>query len=149
VVMGVVYFGVYYLLFRFVIKKWNLRTPGREDLSAPTADAPAVDADTAPVAGTSQPVTASAPETRPASTATASEQSTTEQLIAAFGGRDNLVHVDACITRLRMEVADRALVDHARLKQLGAAGVLEVGDNVQAVFGTRAESLKNDILEAL
>ena len=48
-----------------------------------------------------------------------------------------------------MEVADRALVDHARLKQLGAAGVLEVGDNVQAVFGPRAESLKNDILEAL
>lgn len=150
VVMGVVYFAVYYLLFRFVIKKWNLRTPGREDLSAPTGDAPAVDADTTgSVAGASQPVTASAPETRAASAAAVAEPSTTEQLIAAFGGRDNLVHVDACITRLRMEVADRALVDHARLKQLGAAGVLEVGDNVQAVFGPRAEALKNDILEAL
>ncbi len=106
-----------------------------------------MDADTsAPVAGTSEPLTASAPVV--ADTA-AREDSLAEQLIAAFGGRDNLTHVDACITRLRMEVADRTLVDHARLKQLGAAGVLEVGDNVQAVFGPRAEALKNDIIEVL
>ncbi|MFF8186263.1 PTS transporter subunit EIIC [Microbacterium sp. NPDC016588] len=142
VVMGVVYFGVYYLLFRLVIKRWNLRTPGREDLSAPASDGPEPDA--------AAPATTTAPATPAATAATATAgDSTAEQLIAAFGGRDNLVHVDACITRLRMEVADRALVDHARLKQLGAAGVLEVGDNVQAVFGPRAESLKNDILEAL
>lgn len=144
--MGVVYFGVYYLLFRLVIKKWNLRTPGREDLSAPTDDAPAVDADAAPTADT---VSSTATSTAAVPAATAVADSTAEQLIAAFGGRDNLVHVDACITRLRMEVADRTLVDHARLKQLGAAGVLEVGDNVQAVFGPRAEMLKNDILEVL
>ena len=48
-----------------------------------------------------------------------------------------------------MEVADRTRVDHSRLKELGAAGVIEVGDNVQAVFGPRAEALKNEILEAL
>jgi len=72
-----------------------------------------------------------------------------EQLIAAFGGRDNLVNVDACITRLRMEVADKSKVDQARLKALGAAGVIEVGNNVQAVFGTQAEALKNDINDAL
>ena len=62
-----------------------------------------------------------------------------EQLIAAFGGRENLVNVDACITRLRMEVADKDKVDKARLKALGAAGVIEVGNNVQAIFGTQAE----------
>ena len=62
-----------------------------------------------------------------------------EQLIAAFGGRENLVNVDACITRLRMEVADKGKVDKARLKALGAAGVIEVGNNVQAIFGTQAE----------
>ncbi|WP_295830254.1 PTS transporter subunit EIIC [uncultured Microbacterium sp.] len=146
VVMGVVYFGVYYLLFRLVIKKWNLRTPGREDLSAPTEDAPAVDADAASSIDAASPTVAS---TAAAPAAAAVTDSPAEQLIAAFGGRDNLVHVDACITRLRMEVADRTLVDHARLKQLGAAGVLEVGDNVQAVFGPRAEMLKNDILEVL
>jgi PTS system N-acetylglucosamine-specific IIC component len=72
-----------------------------------------------------------------------------EQLIAAFGGRENLVNVDACITRLRMEVLDRGQVDKARLKALGAAGVIEVGNNVQAVFGTQAEALKNDIKDVL
>jgi len=142
-VMGVVYFAVYYLLFRFVIKKWNLRTPGREDLSAPTDDVAAKD-DPAPAPSATG--TNSAVAVAPVDTATSS---TAEQLIAAFGGRENLVHVDACITRLRMEVADPKLVDHARLKQLGAAGVLEVGDNVQAVFGPRAESLKNDIMDVL
>jgi PTS system N-acetylglucosamine-specific IIC component len=72
-----------------------------------------------------------------------------EQLIAAFGGRENLVNVDACITRLRMDVADKSKVDQARLKALGAAGVIEVGNSVQAVFGTQAEALKNDILDVL
>ena len=72
-----------------------------------------------------------------------------EQVIAAFGGRENLVNVDACITRLRMEVADPTKVDQAKLKSLGAAGVIEVGNNVQAVFGTAAEALKNDIKDVL
>jgi PTS system N-acetylglucosamine-specific IIC component len=84
--------------------------------------------------------------TAPASTALDSKA---EQLIAAFGGRSNLVNVDACITRLRMEVADPGKVDQARLKALGAAGVIEVGNNVQAVFGTQAEALKNDINDVL
>ena len=72
-----------------------------------------------------------------------------EQLIAAFGGRANLVTVDACITRLRMEVADTGKVEQARLKTLGAAGVIEVGSSVQAVFGTQAEALKNEIQDIL
>lgn len=72
-----------------------------------------------------------------------------EQLIAAFGGRENLVNVDACITRLRMEVADKTKVDHDRLRALGAAGVLEVGNSVQAVFGTNSEALKNAIIDSL
>lgn len=71
------------------------------------------------------------------------------QVIDAFGGRQNLVTVDTCITRLRMEVADPERVDRARLKSLGAAGVIEVGNSVQAVFGTDAEALKNDISERL
>ena len=82
-------------------------------------------------------------------TAPARTDSKAEQLIAAFGGRENLVNVDACITRLRMEVADKDKVDQARLKSLGAAGVIEVGNSVQAVFGTQAEALKNDIIDIL
>ena len=71
------------------------------------------------------------------------------QVIAAFGGPANLVNVDACITRLRIEVADKSLVNQDRLKSLGAAGVIEVGNSVQAVFGTDAEAIKNDIIEIL
>ena len=82
-------------------------------------------------------------------TAPVATDSKAEQVIAAFGGRENLVNVDACITRLRMEVADKNKVDQARLKSLGAAGVIEVGNSVQAVFGTEAEALKNDINDIL
>jgi PTS system N-acetylglucosamine-specific IIC component len=141
--MGVVFFFVYYFLFRFAITKWNMRTPGREPESEFEAGEEAnlgqgADAPTA--------VTARGSGAAPTAVAT---DSTAEQLIAAFGGRENLVNVDACITRLRMEVADTGKVDQARLKGLGAAGVIEVGNNVQAVFGTQAEALKNDIVDVL
>ncbi len=117
-------------MFRFAIVKWNMRTPGRlsdADFEAEQA-ANLTDAATGGAAGGSAKA---------------------EQLIAAFGGRENLVNVDACITRLRMEVGDKAKVDHGRLKALGAAGVVEVGNNVQAIFGAQAEALKYDILGAL
>ena len=82
-------------------------------------------------------------------TAPARADTQAEQIIAAFGGRENLVNVDACITRLRMEVADKSKVDQDRLKALGAAGVIEVGNSVQAVFGTSSEALKNAIVDSL
>ena len=146
--MGVVFFVVYYLLFRFAITRWNLRTPGREPESEFEAEEAAnlgegADAVTAARTGGSG---VAATETL---TAPAAVDSKAEQVIAAFGGRENLVNVDACITRLRMEVADKGKVDQARLKTLGAAGVIEVGNSVQAVFGTDAEALKNDIIEIL
>jgi PTS system N-acetylglucosamine-specific IIC component len=147
--MGVVFFVVYYLLFRFAITKWNMQTPGREPESEFEAEERAnlgegSDAATTVTAG--GPGIATETITAPAPSATDSKA---EQLIAAFGGRENLVNVDACITRLRMEVADTGKVDQARLKGLGAAGVIEVGNNVQAVFGTQAEALKNDIIDVL
>ncbi|HOB48754.1 MAG TPA: glucose PTS transporter subunit EIIB, partial [Mycobacterium sp.] len=138
IVMGLVFFAVYYLLFRFVIVKWNMRTPGRE----PEVEFEAEEQANLSDGGDAPTAVAAAPA------ATASD-SKAEQLIAAFGGRENLVNVDACITRLRIEVADTSKVDHDRLKALGAAGVIEVGSGVQAVFGTQAEALKNDIIAAL
>jgi PTS system N-acetylglucosamine-specific IIC component len=140
IVMGLVFFVVYYLLFRFVIVKWNMRTPGRE---------PEVEFEAEERANLSDGGDApTAVGVEPAATQVTTD-SKAEQLIAAFGGRENLVNVDACITRLRMEVADTSKVDHDRLKALGAAGVIEVGSGVQAVFGTQAEALKNEILEVL
>ena len=145
IVMGLVFFVVYYVLFRFVITKWNMRTPGREPEAEFDAEQRAnlsegADAPTAVEAGADGAAVKTAPT---------AVDSKAEQLIAAFGGRENLVNVDACITRLRMEVADAGKVDKDRLKALGAAGVIEVGSNVQAVFGTQAEALKNDILDVL
>jgi PTS system N-acetylglucosamine-specific IIC component len=145
--MGVVFFVVYYLLFRFAITKWNLRTPGREPETEFEAEEESNlgdggDSATAVAAGGAATATKTAP-------ARAATDSKAEQIIAAFGGRENLVNVDACITRLRMDVADKSKVDQDRLKSLGAAGVIEVGNSVQAVFGTDAEALKNDIIEIL
>ena len=141
VAMGVVFFFLYYLLFRFAIVKWNMRTPGRE-VESDFEEEEKANLSEGANAATAVPVGATA-------VGTARADSTAEQLIAAFGGRANLANVDACITRLRMEVVDPTKVDQARLKALGAAGVIEIGNSVQAVFGTQAEALKNDILDVL
>ncbi len=132
-IMGAAFAVLYYFMFRFAIVKWNMRTPGRE-----------VDADfeAEQAANLTDDGASGTPGTSPAN-------AKAEQLIAAFGGRENLVNVDACITRLRMEVADKSKVDQARLKGLGAAGVMEVGNNVQAIFGTQADALKSDINSAI
>ena len=145
--MGAVFFVVYYVLFRFAITKWNLRTPGREPEDEFEAEEEAnlgegTDSATAVTAAGSGTATATM-------TAPVAAGNKAEQVILAFGGRDNLVNVDACITRLRVEVNDKGQVDQARLKSLGAAGVIEVGNSVQAVFGTDAEALKNDINDIL
>ena len=145
--MGAVFFVVYYVLFRFAITKWNLRTPGREPEDEFEAEEEAnlgegTDSATAVTAAGSGTATATM-------TAPVAAGNKAEQVILAFGGRDNLVNVDACITRLRVEVHDKGQVDQARLKSLGAAGVIEVGNSVQAVFGTDAEALKNDINDIL
>lgn len=131
VIQGLVFAVVYYVMFRFAIVRWNLRIPGR----LPDEEFEATEATDSGDAGDADSGTGAT--------------SRADQLIAAFGGRDNLVHVDACMTRLRMEVSDRTAVDQARLRALGAAGVMEVGNNVQAVFGTTSDTLKEEIRAAL
>lgn len=118
--VGPVYAGLYYGVFRFVIEKFNLKTPGREDEAESAAAGVALEA-----GGKAQ------------------------ALVEAFGGAANIRSLDACITRLRIEVADPARVDAARLKALGATGVVEVGNGVQAIFGPLSENLKTDMEEFL
>ncbi|MHC9293160.1 PTS transporter subunit EIIC [Mycobacterium sp. LTG2003] len=142
IAMGGVFFVIYFVLFYVAITKWNMRTPGREPESEFEAD----EAANLGEGGESTTAVAAGGGTL---TAPARADTQAEQIIAAFGGRDNLVNVDACITRLRMDVADKTKVDHERLKTLGAAGVIEVGNSVQAVFGTNSEAIKNAIIETL
>lgn len=113
--LGIAYAVLYYVVFTFVIRTLNLKTPGREDESAD------------------------------ANTSTGSELA--GDLVAAFGGKENITNLDACITRLRVSVAKTEAVDQAKLKQLGAAGVVVVSGGVQAIFGTKSDNLKTEMDE--
>ncbi len=122
-VIGPLWAFVYYWAFRLLIVRFNLRTPGREDEVAD--DAPVADG------------------------LLAGPLAFARELVAAFGGRANIRSLDACITRLRVEVADITRSSAERLKALGAAGVVTVGSNIQAIFGTRSENLKSAMEEYL
>jgi PTS system glucose-specific IIC component len=114
-IVGIIYGLVYYTIFRVLIAKLDLKTPGREDSAAEqTAQG-------------------------------GSEMSAA--LVQAFGGKENITNLDACITRLRVSVADVSKVDQAGLKKLGAAGVVVAGSGVQAIFGTKSDNLKTDMDE--
>lgn len=67
------------------------------------------------------------------------------KILEAFGGKDNLIEIEACITRLRVTVKVPSQVDKAVLKQLGAADVVEMGNNIHAIFGTQSYSLMGQI----
>ncbi|WHY22246.1 glucose-specific PTS transporter subunit IIBC [Paenibacillus sp. G2S3] len=115
---------IYYFGFRFVIRKFNLMTPGREE-------------DTGEVEDTNTEAISKTGDDLP------------RNILSALGGKENIAHLDACITRLRVEVKDKSGVDKTRLKKLGASGVLEVGNNVQAIFGTRSDTIKSQIQDVI
>ncbi|WP_440867601.1 N-acetylglucosamine-specific PTS transporter subunit IIBC [Symbiopectobacterium purcellii] len=121
---GLVFFAIYYVTFRFTIKRFNLLTPGREQ----SVDGSETDGFTL-----NQSV---AEKTVNDTTALA------QGYLAALGGKANLVGIDACITRLRLNVVDSAQVHEAQAKRLGAAGVIRLNkQNVQIVVGTQAEAI--------
>jgi glucose PTS system EIICBA or EIICB component len=142
IIVGVVYAVVYYFLFLFMIKKFNLKTPGRDESEEETklytkadyqAKAGIPQADINEKAkGKNNEIVEKAPA-----------------VLAALGGEENIVSVDACITRLRVEVKDKANVNKDELKSLGAAGVVEVGNGIQAIFGAKADAYKNEIKNIL
>jgi PTS system glucose-specific IIC component len=118
-VIGPVWAALYYGIFAFAIRRFNLVTPGRElEEAAKTPRA-------------------------------ASGDQFALQLVRAFGGRSNIVSLDACITRLRATLADVTKANPDLLKALGAAGVVVVGNGMQAIFGTRSENLKTEMEEYL
>ena len=119
-VIGPIWAGVYYGVFTFAIRRFNLLTPGREVESEATKAA-----------------------------RSASGDSFALQLVRAFGGRGNIASLDACITRLRVKLNDITKANADKLKALGAAGVVVVGDGMQAIFGTQSENLKTEMQEYL
>ena len=138
-VVGAIYAVVYYFVFYFMITKMNLKTPGRDE-EEETKLYTKADFQ-AQKGGKTEATTTSTGKGEIAEKAPA--------VLAALGGEENIVSVDACITRLRVEVKDKAQVNKDELKNLGAAGVVEVGNGIQAIFGAKADGYKNAINEIL
>lgn len=111
-VLGPIWAAVYYGVFRWTISKFNLATPGREE------------------------------ELDEVTSVQSSQDSIEAQLVAAFGGVQNIKVLDACITRLRVQVVEVSKVQENEFKKLGASGVFKAGNGIQVVFGTKSENLK-------
>ncbi|MGG5252428.1 glucose-specific PTS transporter subunit IIBC [Neobacillus sp. SM06] len=123
ILLGIVFAVVYYIVFRFIIVKLNVKTPGREE-----------DEEDAGLKEGTKGRAGDLPY----------------HILNAMGGQQNIAHLDACITRLRVTVNDSKNVNKNDLKRLGASGILGVGNNIQAIFGPRSEMIKSqmeDIME--
>lgn len=123
--LGLVWFAIYFFVFRWVILRFQLKTPGRED-----------DADLAePTAGAS---------------ANSGFLGTAAAFVTALGGKDNILELDNCATRLRMEIADVSKVDDGALKRAGAAGVMKPGGkSVQVIYGLNVQFVADAMEDVL
>ena len=135
VVVGAVYFVLYYIIFRFMISKFDYKTPGRDDAEEvklyTRADVNARNAASGSVPAGNDPVSA--------------------MIVEGLGGAANLADVDCCATRLRCTVNDAALVKQDVLKASGASGVICKGNGVQVVYGPKVAVIKaklEDYLES-
>lgn len=126
IVVGAVYFVLYYIIFRFMISKFNYKTPGRDDAEEvklyTRADVNARNAASGSVPAGNDPVSA--------------------LIVEGLGGAANLSDVDCCATRLRCTVKDAALVKQDVLKASGASGVICKGNGVQVVYGPKVAVIK-------
>ena len=137
VVVGVVYFVIYYLVFRFMITKFDYKTPGREDTEEvklyTRADVNARDA----ASGSAAP---------------AGDDPVSALIVEGLGGKANISDVDCCATRLRCTVKDAEQVKQDALKASGASGVICKGNGVQVVYGPKVAVIKaklEDYLEKM
>ncbi|MBQ9805369.1 MAG: PTS transporter subunit EIIC [Clostridia bacterium] len=126
--VGVFYFIVYFLLFRFLIRKRNYLTPGREDDESETKLYTRADYN----------------EKKNAKT-----DGVSALIAKGLGGADNLETLDCCATRLRVTVKDPSRVEESLLKQSGAAGVIRKGDGVQVVYGPQVSVIKSELEDYL
>lgn len=127
VVVGAVYFVLYYIIFRFMISKFDYKTPGRDDAEEVKLYTRA---------------DVNARSAASGSTAPTGDDPVSALIVEGLGGADNLSDVDCCATRLRCTVKDVALVKQDVLKASGASGVICKGDGVQVVYGPKVAVIK-------
>ena len=125
-IVGVCYFALYFLVFSFMIKKFDYKTPGRDDSEIKLYTRKDVNA-------------------RKEEESKGGNASLSRQIMMGLGGKDNISDVDCCITRLRCTVYDGSKVDQELLKGTGASGVICRGTGVQVVYGPRVSVIKSDL----
>ena len=128
-VVGVIYFIVYYLVFSFMIKRFDYKTPGRDDSEIKLYTRKDVNAKNA--AG--------------GEASAGGDNELSRQIMLGLGGKANISDVDCCITRLRCTVHDATKVDQQLLRETGASGVICKGQGVQVVYGPRVSNIKSDL----
>ena len=137
--VGIIYFFLYYFIFKFMIKKFNFKTPGREDDDVETKLYTKADVNARKEAQNGE------------KKAEGSEGSDTisEAITRGLGGKKNISDVDCCATRLRCTVKDSALVNDAVLKATGASGVVHKGQGVQVIYGPNVTVIKSNLEDYL
>ena len=133
---GIVYFLLYYVLFSFLIKKFDLKTPGREDDDEETKLYTKADVNARRT---------EAKEGESCSQAESSKDSRSAAIVMGMGGRNNITSVDCCATRLRCSIADSSLVDEKLLKSTGAVGVIVKGQGIQIIYGPQVTVIKSEL----
>ena len=138
--VGLIYFAVYYLIFRFLIRRMNYRTPGREDDSEETKLYTRADYNQR-----------KQDQQQAASTASEKEKETSvaASIVASLGGAENISNLDSCATRLRVTVKNAELVDDTGLKATGALGIIRRGEGVQVVYGPKVTVIKTEVEDYL
>ena len=146
-IVGAAMFAIYFFGFWAIIKRWDIKTPGREGGLNRLMTKKDVLGQNAPKEEKNEVI----PESNQYDVSMLSnEQLTAWDIILAYGGKENILNVDACITKLRIQVASPDLVNDKRLVELGALGVTHPSkQSVYAVFGAKADYWKNMIKEVL
>lgn len=137
--VGIVYFFLYYFIFTFMIKKFNLKTPGREDDDTETKLYTKADVNARKAAGNVAEAGSIEAESDPVSAA----------ITRGLGGKKNISDVDCCATRLRCSVIKSELVNDAMLKATGASGVVHKGNGVQVIYGPNVTVIKSNLEDYL
>lgn len=135
--VGIIYFFLYYFIFKFMIKKFDFKTPGREDDDTETKLYTKADVNARKEAGQNGNAAAS------------SDDVVSEAITRGLGGKKNISDVDCCATRLRCTVKDASRVNDGILKATGASGVVHKGQGVQVIYGPNVTVIKSNLEDYL
>ncbi len=134
--VGIVYFFLYYFIFKFMIRKFDFKTPGREEDDAETKLYTKADVNARKAAAGQEQISAG-------------EDSVSEAITRGLGGKKNISDVDCCATRLRCTVHDAARINDSILKATGASGVVHKGNGVQVIYGPNVTVIKSNLEDYL